>query len=350
MPSVARPALRIVSLAALGLAAGWLGYLGHSWSEAELVALNTPEAVGSSPVTVEIHRREFGRVLPLTVGIRFEPVREIHAVTRDGIVTEKVLEGVQRLQSGVRVFEIDNAPALVIQADKPFFRDVRSGVRGSDVESIQRFLREVGFYSGPADGTFGPETRAATRSLWASHGVDSDEFPLGSLVGLPVLSEVGWTVVAPPAVGSSASGTLVFTQVNLDDPTITAIVGNTVPELERGMKLVVSTLPAMELVDISSNDDGGLLLEFGSSSGGPMCSAGCELEPGVDTFVRGELVLSPPAVGLAVAASAVMRAEDGATLVRLSNGTVVPIEVRVVEDGFALLEGGVEAGTRVVLP
>lgn len=44
------------------------------------------------------------------------------------------------------------------------FRDLKSGMYGSDVKAIQEKLKELGFFSGTPNGKFGPETERAIQN------------------------------------------------------------------------------------------------------------------------------------------------------------------------------------------
>ena len=51
---------------------------------------------------------------------------------------------------------------------------IRSGDSSPDVEEVQRILTEGGYYSGPIDGTYGPDTEAAVRAYQEAHGLEVD--------------------------------------------------------------------------------------------------------------------------------------------------------------------------------
>lgn len=56
----------------------------------------------------------------------------------------------------------------------PISRTLRDGSFGSDVEILQQRLRSLGFYQGPIDSDFGPQTRAAVRRFQQARGLSVD--------------------------------------------------------------------------------------------------------------------------------------------------------------------------------
>ena len=54
------------------------------------------------------------------------------------------------------------------------FRELKNGMIGSDVRRVQAMLRQLGFYSGSADGVFGNETMRAVIAFQQAHGLKAD--------------------------------------------------------------------------------------------------------------------------------------------------------------------------------
>lgn len=65
----------------------------------------------------------------------------------------------------------------VIIVDGPYgkfgkgFRDLKSGMYGSDVMQIQKKLKELGFFTGNANGKFGAETEKAVQAYCKANGI-----------------------------------------------------------------------------------------------------------------------------------------------------------------------------------
>ncbi len=53
-------------------------------------------------------------------------------------------------------------------------RTLRLNAKGDDVNTWQTFLRDKGFYTGPLDGSFGPDTFDATRAFQRAHQLADD--------------------------------------------------------------------------------------------------------------------------------------------------------------------------------
>lgn len=51
---------------------------------------------------------------------------------------------------------------------------IRAGDQSPDVEEVQRILIEGGYYTGPIDGVYGPDTEAAVRAYQTAHGLEVD--------------------------------------------------------------------------------------------------------------------------------------------------------------------------------
>ena len=51
------------------------------------------------------------------------------------------------------------------------FRDLKSGMYGSDVLEIQKKLKELGFFNGNPNGKFGAETEKAVRKYCSANGL-----------------------------------------------------------------------------------------------------------------------------------------------------------------------------------
>ena len=51
---------------------------------------------------------------------------------------------------------------------------LRRGSKGSDVSELQKRLKELNFYAGPVDGSFGPQTLSAVKAFQKSRGLAVD--------------------------------------------------------------------------------------------------------------------------------------------------------------------------------
>ena len=91
------------------------------------------------------------------------------------------------LPEGAVLFEIAGRPTFALQGDLPLFRTGAPGDRGEDIEQLQSALTRLGFDPGIVDGVYGPETEAAVRRFYESHGYEPiapDEALLDQIEGL----------------------------------------------------------------------------------------------------------------------------------------------------------------------
>lgn len=107
------------------------------------------------------------------------------------------------LKTGDRVLSIDGVDRLAASSDQPFWRLLRRGDSGPDVESLQRLLSLMGYDVQP-DGEFDVSTKEAVQDLEAGLGVlkPSGVFDPAWILWLPVepflVTSVA-TVVSSPA-------------------------------------------------------------------------------------------------------------------------------------------------------
>jgi len=87
------------------------------------------------------------------------------------VVTDAPVAIGSQVSPGQVVLEINAQPVFALPGAFPFFRDLRTGDTGRDVEQLQRALNTAG-YSTTADGIFGLETERSLTSLYADHGYE----------------------------------------------------------------------------------------------------------------------------------------------------------------------------------
>lgn len=85
------------------------------------------------------------------------------------VVTDAPVAIGSQVSPGQVLLEVNAQPVFALPGAFPFFRDLRTGDTGRDVEQLQRALNTAG-YSTTADGIFGLETERSLTSLYADHG------------------------------------------------------------------------------------------------------------------------------------------------------------------------------------
>jgi peptidoglycan hydrolase-like protein with peptidoglycan-binding domain len=125
---------------------------------------------------------------------KFQTAAHLGPVTGEvGLITATTLEGWVSSR-----WSVTHPPAAAMR------RTLRSGARGSDVSTLQRWLTAVGI-STPADGAFGPQTAASVSRFQAAAHLS----PVTGVAGIVTETTLGaWVHVGrtAPAAASPTSG------------------------------------------------------------------------------------------------------------------------------------------------
>lgn len=344
--SPARRALGVVLVLLLFAAAAGAGW----WASRATLTSQVPEdadvAAAAEVVWAEASTGSVGRSLPLSTTLR-QPAVPVAQNTLAGVVTS-VSPG--EVGEGDVVYVVGETPVRVVEADAPFWRDLSRGVKGGDVEALQRLLVAEGHLGGGPDGDFGWNTERAVKAWQKGHGLpQTGVVTLGELVAvadLPAVVQLGEGIV----VGKSLAG---------GEDSVLAPTG------EREFVLVVTQeqarlIPAEATVEITFEDHtwsaviaGSELDEFGSTTftltapdGGEVCGEECGVLPNdAQVTLRSDVVIVPRIEGTTVPAAAVRTSADGTAYVVTQEGEV-EVGVRGSGQGVAVVDG-VEPGTRV---
>lgn len=107
---------------------------------------------------------------------------EVH---RAGILTSTNCQHDQPVQSGSSLVSIDGSPVISLSTTVPFYRDMTTGLKGSDVAALQTELNRLG-HSVTADGTYGRQTASAVAALRRLNGLAAgSDLPLADVLWLP---------------------------------------------------------------------------------------------------------------------------------------------------------------------
>jgi hypothetical protein len=123
------------------------------------------------------------RTLPLVPA--FSEGSELRAAA-SGVVTSSACVPGQSLSSGKVAFSVDGNAVIAMSADVPFYRDLRWGDAGSDVDSLRRALAALG-YSVGASGAFSKDVFEALSAIQDSEGMafDDGQFHLTDFLWVP---------------------------------------------------------------------------------------------------------------------------------------------------------------------
>lgn len=125
---------------------------------------------------------------------------EVFPTASDGpvVVTEHRLGIGDVATPGDAVIDVSGRPVIMLQMPFPLYRDLSPGARGEDVTALQRSLSSLGLYAGPIDGSYGPQTSAAVRSLYRAASVTPPE-PSPELTAAVVEAQSALTTSEAPA-------------------------------------------------------------------------------------------------------------------------------------------------------
>lgn len=229
------------------------------------------------------------------------------------------------------------------------FRTLKRDVNGPDVAQLQALLRSLGYFTGRADGRFGPATEAAVKR-WqrvigaAAHGI-VEPGDLSFLDQLPARAAV------IPAVGERVDVGSPLLRVFAARPTSRALVSAAFrSELASGMAVdiqgAVGTRWQGVLGTFRALADGRFEVDIASD----VCADRCTAIP-VDgeTSLEGTVVLVPETRGPVVPTSALVQGASGSVAVVLADGTTREVRVIAQANGFAVVDG-LAPGTTVRLP
>lgn len=111
------------------------------------------------------------RTLPLTP--TFSEGSELRAAAA-GVVTSSACVPGQAFASGTVAFSVDGSPVIALSADVPFYRDLRWGDAGADVDSLRRALAALG-YSVEPSGKFSRDVFEALSAMQEKGGLAFDD-------------------------------------------------------------------------------------------------------------------------------------------------------------------------------
>lgn len=163
----------VLAAIAASAGAGWVA--GRQVrSPAEIAARTAPPR--PSPITVPLESRRLtsdvvtrgtvGYGSPVTVTL---PVSTLKS--GNSIVTVAPEEGAE-LAEGAVALAVSARPVLVLQGERPTYRDLVSGSSGDDVRQLEAALARLGHDPGSQDGVFDRRTRAAMTALYNEAGFE----------------------------------------------------------------------------------------------------------------------------------------------------------------------------------
>lgn len=309
------------------------------------------DGAADAPATVEVAETTVGQSIPVAVAATWV-ARPFGVGAASGVLTSLVVADGDTARVGDRLYSVDLRPVVAAVGTVPAFRDLSQGDHGADVAQVQRFLIDLGYLDGAADGDFGPVTKQAVRAWQAKLGVEKDGIVRASDIVFAARLPARVRVADDVQVGKRLSPGDVVLSVLDGEPEFTATItsGSTYdPSLPIEVTFgdeTVQTVVASSQVDQSNNT----MLTLTRQDGTSVCADECEqvsLNP-AEAVYPAQQILIPSVTGPGVPAAAVWFTAAGDPYVVLVDGTQVPVTILGQGQGSVVL-GGVEDGTTVVL-
>jgi len=313
---------------------------------------------------------------------------------------------------GSAVAEISGRPVIALPLPFPLYEDLAPGDTGPGVRVVQQALRDLGLYRGAVDGAYGTGTAAAVRALYARAGATAPEaapelreaadaaraalaaarsagdaaaeetaraalataelaaatpLPAGEVVAVPGGPVTCLTVAAVGTVlGAGADGP---TEGEASGDAARLLTG--APSV--AVRVPVADAPALAVgtaVEVRAASDAARVATGSVTAVGDFTTSsalgelpGFDVEVGFDEAGSGGLVgdeavvvtpVGAPAAREGVAVPLVAVRSEGTTsfvLRRTAAGSAerVDVEIATTADGYALVDGAVRAGDRLVV-
>ena len=104
--------------------------------------------------------------------------QQANGLTADGLAGKKTLQKIEAQLKGDTGGSIVTPPSNNDQEDNDGYtipgRTLRKGSQGDDVKSVQKRLKELGYYTGSVDGSYGTGSMNAVKAFQSKHGLTSD--------------------------------------------------------------------------------------------------------------------------------------------------------------------------------
>lgn len=333
------------------------------------------ENAGVTPtVTAVVEEKTLTKTVPTAAGtVSVGKTWALHVANGDyenSVVTDLTVEAGTRISSGTVLGRVSGRPIIVLNLPFTLYRDLGEGDSGDDVRALQDSLSSLSLYSGTVDGVYGAGTAQAVATLYRNNGLVPPEVgdaPLestpseqvGSLTPvrmseIATIPEAYATIDSVASIGDQVGTDVPFAVLRSGSTTVTARIGagsqdvfpvgatvSVSPQTDSRIQ-VAGTVASMSEFRTSDPDVEGSIPGYDITIELPDDEA---LTDGSTVTVMGEEDASTT-TGLAVPVTA-LREQDNSTYVLLTDGTKATVEVSLVADGFALVEGDVTAGDTV---
>ncbi len=296
---------------------------------------------GPVPIVTEAGRRSLDTQAAATLALEWSDGLTLKSPGMDGRVTRVAAGSGGTIISGDIVLAVDGIDRVALATPQPMVRTLDRGDKGPDVEWLQEYLTEAGFYTADITGTYGYQTDRAVKAWRTSLG---DPDPRGVflpqlvlwLPSEPLVVDTVLVAVDDPAPGTGSP--LVLSPRSLTAAVVEVREGQTVATLG---DLVFAPSDG----DPIALSDSLTVLDLGSVS--TLLDVNSEIEA-VEGFVR-----STTSTEVAtVPTSAVISDGTGGVCVWKADGNgfaAVPVELARATAGVAFVGTGVQPGEKVLV-
>jgi len=308
----------------LALLVGVTVIVGGAWAMAstfESPAQREAAAAAPTPgpVTARVQRGDLTRTVSFPGTVATADRAAYTIPPRDGeraVVTGTALREGATVSAGDVVTEINGRPVFATSGQFGFYRDLRPGESGPDVEQLQRSLMESGLLSS-ADGDFGAATERAVRRLYDEAGYSvpgisddsggttaptpsppevpgSDEDPATGTATVPDHRATARTALEVPTSEFLVLGELPARIATV--PHVGAVIdGESSVAVERGALRIESDVPALSAADLETGQEGTFTGARGTTASVRLQSIGETSDDSADVSVLSTGVRELPA-------------------------------------------------------
>ncbi|MDO4792138.1 MAG: peptidoglycan-binding domain-containing protein [Buchananella hordeovulneris] len=292
----------------------------------------------------EVTEQTVGRTITLTTTLsRSSAPLAVNELA--GTVTE--VGALQQVEAGALLYKVDAVQVRALVGSVPFYREIGPGAKGEDVKQLQEFLVTLGCEI-TTDGDWGIGTTSAVKHWQGETGQEKTGFiSAGTLVAIPH-SPINLT--ADNAVlwkGAKLAGGEKVLQASAGTPDFYMELNETQAQMVTPGTAVMVHAPNGDFNGVAGQPDHGesvVKVPVASPAGGLLCGDKCgELGGESKTYLPTEIEIVPKQSGPAVPVSALLTKPDGTVVVVAENGNEVPVTVKAISEGIAVVEG-VEIG------